>query len=152
MAKVGRKGTYQSDYPRLALVACAEGGFTDVKLAKLFDVSRATINSWKQTHPEFYSSILAGKDQYDTEHVETALLKRALGYQYNEITKEPPDPETGETGLVITKIVRKSVPGDVKAQTFWLRNRNGERWQDKQNIAGSLSLTLSHEQMLDELE
>jgi len=152
MAKPGVKEKYKDDYARQAQVACSEGGFTDAKLAKLFDVSKATINTWKHSHPDFYSSILAGKEKYDTEKVETALLKRALGFQYNEITKEPAAEEAKETGLVITKIVRKSVPGDVKAQTFWLRNRNRERWPDSQNVNGNLTLTMTHEEMLDELE
>ena len=150
MAKKGTKQIkYHHSYPRIAEVACAEGGFTDAKLAKLFDVYIGTISFWKKEHPEFLEAVKRGKDKFDTENVENSLLKRALGYQYKEIVKEV-DPSTKE--LCTTKITRKDVAADVKAQTFWLRNRNRERWPDTKNTKGEFDVKMTHEEMLDELE
>lgn len=149
MAKRGAKPKYHRSYARQARVACEEGGFTDIKLARLFDVSKATITNWKKDHPEFLASIKEGKEKYDTENVENSLLKRALGYQYNEIVKEV-DPLSKK--LATTKITRKEVSGDVKAQTFWLRNRSRERWPDTKTVDGDFNVNVSHEDMLDELE
>ena len=137
MARRGAKTKYHKSYARQAEVACAEGGFTDVKLAKLFGVSKSTINKWKHDHPEFSDSVKAGKEKYDTENVEDALLKRALGYKYNEITKEV-DPLSKKVST--SKIVRKEVAGDVKAQTFWLRNRNRDRWPDTHKLDADVTM------------
>ena len=75
MAKRGAPPKYRKDYARQAFVACSEGGFTDAKLAKLFDVTKRTVASWKQDIPEFLHSVKAGKEKYDTELVEESLLK-----------------------------------------------------------------------------
>jgi hypothetical protein len=147
LKKTGTKVIYDPEFVPMAQVAC-ENGFTDLKLAKLFRVSKSLINNWKKDYPEFLAAIKAGKDKYDTENVETALLKRALGYSYEETTKELD--EDGD--MEITKKVRKQVAGDVKAQTFWLRNRNRERWPDMKNLDGDLNLSVTHEDTLDDLE
>ena len=137
MAKRGAKIKYRKDYARQAFVACSEGGFTDVKLAKLFKVSKAKLNEWKTEYPEFMDSIRNGKDIWDTSLAENCMLKRITGYKYNEITKEVNE----ETGKIETsKIVRKEVAGDVKAQIFWLRNRNRERWPDIRLSEASLTV------------
>ncbi len=64
--------------------------------------------------------------------VESALLRRALGYRYTTITTElRKDPVTGENAMVITKRIDKDVPPDTSAQLFWLKCRASERWRDK---------------------
>lgn len=147
--KPGPPVKYKEDYPWMAKVACEEGGFTDLGLATLFDVCKATINRWKRKYPEFKQAIKEGKNIFDTTIVEAALLKRALGYNYNETTKEL-DPKTKK--MVNTKRVRKHVSGDVKAQTFWLRNRSRKRWPDTHKLEGGLDVNPTHEEMLDRLK
>jgi len=147
LKNTGTKVIYDPEFASMAQVAC-ENGFTDLKLAKLFRVSKSLINNWKKDHPDFLAAIKTGKDTYDTENVETALLKRALGYSYEETTKEL----DVDGDMEITKKVRKQVAGDVKAQTFWLRNRNRERWPDTKNLDGDLNLSVTHEDTLDDLE
>lgn len=149
MAKVGAPTKYKDDYARQAEIVCAESGFSDAKLANLFGVSVSTLNSWKHEHPEFLESIRRGKDTWDTSTAEHCLFKRVCGYEFKEVTKEI-NPATGK--MRITKIVKKEIPGDVKAQTFWLRNRNRERWPDTHNVDGNLGIKISHEEMLDKLE
>lgn len=58
--------------------------------------------------------------------VENALLKRALGYDYEEtVTVEL----TG--GRKQTRKMTKHMAADVTAQIFWLKNRRPDRWRDK---------------------
>lgn len=70
------------------------------------------------------------KEQKDTEE---ALLKRALGFVQEEIYSEDIiDKDSGKiTNLAKRKVVKKSVPPDVRALLFWLKNRYPERWKDK---------------------
>ena len=53
--------------------------------------------------------------------MENALLKRALGYEYDEITYE-----NGEE----VKRVTKQVAPDITAQIFWLKNRKPQQRRD----------------------
>lgn len=62
--------------------------------------------------------------------VEGALLKKALGYSYEEVTQElvGVSPE-GEDVYKETKRVTKEVQPDVAAIKLYLENRDPERWQ-----------------------
>lgn len=133
MAKRGRKTKYHPSYARQAEVACVEGGFTDAKLAKLFDVSITTITTWKRKYPEFLASVKRGKDEFDSMKVEASLLKKALGTKVKKITKEPfYDEKSGKTKMVVTKTEVTDLLGDTTAQIFFLKNRQPQRWRDKQ--------------------
>lgn len=64
--------------------------------------------------------------------VENALYKRAVGYTYNEVTRESvKDQATGEESLQVTKVVTKQVMPDTTAQIFWLKNRRPDRWRNR---------------------
>lgn len=133
---------YDDDYPRMAKIACAEGGFTDQKLAHLFDVAKSTINEWKKNHPEFKAALKEGKDFFDTEVVEKAFLKRCTGFAYNETTREPQitkvlkgdGTEEEKYKMVVTKRVRKMVVPDAKGCMDWLTNRAPDRWKKSKHV------------------
>jgi hypothetical protein len=140
----GRPTKFKDEYVNMAKVACAEGGFTDAKLAKLFNVVRSTISLWKRTYPEFRKALVAGKDIFDTEVVEKAFLKRCTGFYYSETTREPVpfgtklDPKTGLeyeiSKMAITKRVRKYVVPDAKGCMDWLTNRAPDRWKKSKHV------------------
>lgn len=74
--------------------------------------------------------------------VENALFKWALGYRYDEVTKQATrelDEETGEykTVMVETKRVTKEVHPETAASIFWLKNRHPNKWPEKQEIGHS---------------
>lgn len=64
--------------------------------------------------------------------VESALLRRALGYRYATVTQElRKDPVTGDMVMTVTKRIDKEVPPDTTAQLYWLKSRDPDRWRDK---------------------
>jgi hypothetical protein len=132
--RTGRPSDYVPKYAEQAGVACGKLGATDKDLAALFKVAERTINYWKQHHPEFLQFVKKGKDLFDSEHVEKALLERAIGVEIKEVTT------TQEDGKPVDRVVRKQLAGDVTAQIFWLKNRHAERWQDVRKIVGDGSL------------
>ena len=73
-----------------------------------------------------YSGRVSKKSTISSISVENALLKRALGYDYEEVKTET------ENGVVtkVTTITKQVVP-DVTAQIFWLKNRRPDKWRDK---------------------
>lgn len=109
----------------------AREGLTDVQIAHNIGISRSTLNEWKKKYPDILDTLKKEKEIVDYE-VENALLKRAIGYRYKEITKEQIlNPMTSTYELRVTKEVEKEVPPDVGAAMAWLKNRKPKQWRDK---------------------
>lgn len=121
----------------LLLEGWARDGLTDEQIASNCGISTATLYNWKNDHVEILEALKKGKEVVDIQ-VENALLRRALGYQYDEVTREKvKDKVTGFSCLSITKKVTKEVQPDTLAQIFWLKNRRPDKWRDKPiDIAG----------------
>ena len=99
----------------------ARDALTQQQIANNLGISIDTLIENKKKYSEFNNALKKGKEVIDFE-VENALLKRALGYEYEE--------ETYENGI-LTKKVKKQVPPDTTAQIFWLKNRKPNTWKDK---------------------
>ncbi|EGT3851496.1 transposase [Clostridioides difficile] len=108
----------------------ARDGLTDEQIASKMNIASSTLYDWKKKYSEISESLKKGKEVIDRQ-VENALLKRALGYEYDEITYE----EGQET-----KRVTKQVVPDTTAQIFWLKNRKPAEWRDKRDIEHSGNL------------
>ena len=137
------KGKYQEwlePEGLLKIEGWAKDGLTEEQIAEKIGISRSTLSSWKEKYSDILDSLKRGKEIIDRQ-VENALLKRALGYEYDETTKEAvKDPNTGEINMKTTKIVRKQVIPDTTAQIFWLKNRKPDKWRDKQEIEDNTAL------------
>ena len=124
----------------LKIEGWARDGLTDEQIAANIGIGYSTLQTWKSKYQDIQDSLKKGKEVVDRQ-VENALLKRALGYQYDEITLEDG---------IETKRVTKEVIPDTTAQIFWLKNRKPDQWRDKQNL--ELSGTLETEKTkLDDL-
>jgi hypothetical protein len=114
------------------LEAWARDGLTDAQIAHNMGIRRETLIQWKKLYNNISNALKKGKEVVDIA-VENSLFKRAMGYKYDEVTKEPRlDPDSGEVVMVATKIVTKEVQPDVTAQIFWLKNRKPAQWREKQ--------------------
>ena len=127
----------------LRLEAWARDGLTDEQIAKNCGIAYATLRAWRDKHPALSAALKRGKEVVDIE-VENALLKRALGYTYEEVTRERQIVGRDEAGMIITEIaitkrVTKEVQPDTTAQIFWLKNRKPIEWRDKQQVETQLS-------------
>jgi len=122
----------------LALVeGWARDGLSEEQIAHNMGISRQTLNDWKNKYDDISYTLKRGKEVID-RFVENALLKRATGYKYDEITHENVwNEKKGEFVLVPVKVVTKEVAPDTTAQIFWLKNRKPAEWRDKQQIEHS---------------
>lgn len=109
----------------------ARDGLTDEQIAKNLGIGIRTFYEYKEKYPQFSQSLKRGKEVVDTE-VENALLKRALGYTYDEETYEELSDGTSKS-----KTVTKHMPGDTTAQIFWLKNRKPGVWRDRTAVEHS---------------
>lgn len=103
----------------------ARDGLTDEQLAGRMGVNPATLYDWKKKYPKISEALKKGKEVVDIQ-VENALLKRALGYDFQEEKIERSDKD----GVKVVQTV-KHIPPDTTAQIFWLKNRRPDRWRDK---------------------
>lgn len=128
----------------LKLEGWAREGLTDEQIARNMGISRSTLNQWKEKYSDISDTLKRGKEVVDLQ-VENALLKRALGYEYEEVS------EKYKSGtLTEKKVTKKQVVPDTTAQIFWLKNRRPDKWKDKQDI--QVSGELKEEQTkLDDL-
>ena len=128
------KGKYQEWLTHEGLLKIedwARSGLTDEQIAHNMGIGVRTLYKWKNQFSEITDSLKMGKEVVDIE-VENALLKRALGYRFTEVTKKPiVNQETGKTELMIVRTVETEKVPDTLAIIFWLKNRKPEQWRDK---------------------
>ena len=111
----------------------AREGMIESNIAKKLGVSESTFEQYKNQYPEFLAALKRGKAPIDFE-VESALLKRALGYTYTETKREIENLDNGVVLVKSTTETIKEVAPDVTAQIFWLKNRNPQRWRDVKGV------------------
>lgn len=103
----------------------ARDGLTDEQISHNMGINKATLYRWKEKYCDICESLKRGKAVVDRQ-VENSLLKRALGYEYEEVK------EKYEGGVITERVVmKKEVIPDVTAQIFWLKNRKPGDWRDK---------------------
>lgn len=126
-------------HPKLAEYI-SRAGLTDKQIAEELGICERTLNNWKKDHKEFLQSIKKGKSNPD-DKVESALYKRALGYDYEERCLESDEIKVkhikeGETTFKPTKVrvYKKHIPPDTAACFIWLKNRRSEKWRNDKYI------------------
>lgn len=158
--KVTKFATYPDDEQlRQAYLLCARHGCTNQDLADMFGVNKGDISSWYRRGREalvnndpnnpfakFLLACKSGADEFNSENIEKALVKRANGFTItNKETQKTtvnvktlrnlgisvPDHliHNGEVVYATTeKVIEKEVPPETKAIQFYLSNRTKERW------------------------
>lgn len=102
----------------------ARDGLTNEQIATNININPDTLYTWIKKFPDISEALKRGKEVVDRQ-VENALLKSALGFEYEEETATP-------KGDVVK--VRKYERPNVTAQIFWLKNRKPADWRDKQEL------------------
>lgn len=124
----------------LKIQGWARDGLIDKQIAHNIGITEQTLNVWKKKYPSLFDALKRGKEVVDRQ-VENALLKRAIGYEYEEV-KTFIEESDGKKKKKVEKTT-KHVSGDVTAQIFWLKNRKPADWRDKRDIEHSGSINLA---------
>ncbi len=149
MSKGGRKGKYHdwiTEEGLLKIEGWARDGLTDEQISHNMGIHPSTLYEWQKKYPEITEALKKGKEVIDRQ-VENALLKRALGYEYEEVKQIIEKDDKGKDRKRIEKTVKHVVP-DVGAQIFWLKNRKPQVWRDKQQV----DLDITGVQIIDDIE
>ena len=116
-----------------------EDGLTEGEIATRCGLKLSTFRRWKKEHPEFFAAMELGRSGSDFAVIES-IYKRAIGYSVKlnkkvKLKRVDYDPETGkklrEYEELADAVDESYIPPDLRAGTFWLKNRQPERWQDK---------------------
>lgn len=139
----GRPTKYNAILHNALAEICASKGMIDTEIAAKMQISETTLYNWKRDYPDFVKAISRGKEDSDSQ-VENALLKTALGFEYD--AQKPMVVSDGKAEGSHVEIVdyKEHVAPVVHAQVFWLKNRRPDRWRDKQDIehSGEIAYTV----------
>ena len=135
VTKKGKFHQWITEEGLLKVRGYALDGLTDKQIATNMDISESTLNAWKLRFPEVMESLKAGKEVIDRQ-VENALLKRALGYQYEETKIVLEKDDNGKDKKRQEKTTKTVIP-DTTAQIFWLKNRKSAEWRDRKEMEHS---------------
>lgn len=131
MSKQGKYHEWLTKDGLLKIESWARDGLTNEQIAKNIGITRKTLQEWINKFSDIRDALKKGKEVVDIE-VENALLKRALGYEYEEV-KTLIEEVDGKKKKKVEKVTRH-VPADVSAGIFWLRNRKGFVWSNRDAI------------------
>ena len=118
----------------------AMDGLTNEEIATKIKINPDTLYSWMKRFPEISEAIKRNKEFADQE-VEQALFKKATGRSVKTVEEPRFNPKTGEFELVVVR--RETLPPDVAAQAFWLKNRRPEKWRDKRELVSENTAEMS---------
>ena len=142
--RTGRPTIYR---PELAALArkLALLGATGAEMADALNINVSTLSDWMHKHPELSRAIESGKTQADAEIAE-GLYNRARGDTHEAVKIFMP---AGADAPVYAPYV-EHYPPDTNAASLWLRNRQPDRWRDRQEVKVSGSVTHRLAQMSPE--
>lgn len=136
---MARPSAYKPEFAEQARRLCLLGA-TDKELGDFFGVSETTVNNWKSQHPEFLESLKAGKLSADA-NVAKSLYRRALGYSHDAV-KIIAVSDGGNQGSHVEQVPYvERYPPDTTAGIFWLKNRQPDKWRDRQDVEHSGAVT-----------
>lgn len=136
MKPKGRRGKYHewlTDEGLLKIEGWARDGLIEDQIAYNMGITRQTLSVWKNKYPSIFDALKRGKEVVDRQ-VENALLKRALGYEYEEVKQIIEKDDMGRDRKKVEKTLKQIAP-DTTAQIFWLKNRKPDTWRDRKETA-----------------
>ena len=112
-----------------------ESGATDEEIASAFRIAKSTLYEYKKKYPEFSEAFARGREKVVID-IKAALLKKALGYEYEEEKRVGKKDKDGENIILVEKY-RKHQPPSETAAAMLLRNYDAE-WRDNDSATARL--------------
>ena len=137
MTKTGRKSIYDTEIkPHIAEIEKAvKDGATVTEIANALGIAESTLYKYKSEKAELSAAFAHGRAKIIID-IRGALLKKALGYEYQEEKQYIRKDESGEN-VTYTEITTKHQPPSETACAMLLRNYD-ENWLDKDNVTTQL--------------
>ncbi len=134
---MGRPSKYDTEIkPHIKEIKKAvEAGATVEEIADAFGIAESTIYKYKKEKKEFSEAFTHGRKKIIIE-IKGALLKKALGYDYEEKKQYITEDASGNKKKH-TEIMTRHMPPSETAGAMLLRNYD-QTWLDRDNISTQL--------------
>lgn len=134
---------FHTEQNLLIVKSMVRKGWTNDEIADHIGISMSTFYEWQKKHPEF-SEVLKEPKEYCVAKVENAVFARATGIEKTIHEKETVTVEK-DGKKTVTTTEKDGVcyyPPDTRAAIFYLTNRAGKDWKQKQQteITGRMSI------------
>lgn len=124
VGKYSRKIDWWTSEKGIQLIAgWRQAGCTIEEITQKMGVDKRTFRSWRKKCPKLEDALVLSKEIANVQVI-NSLYQRAVGIEYDEITRELVEGE-----MMVTKIVTKFIPPDVKACLAYLYNRDSQYWR-----------------------
>ncbi len=144
----GRKSKWDEVRTRLPEIeGWLKKGLTEAQVCKNLGVAVSTFNDYKKRYPELMNAIKRGKQTIITE-IENALIKRALGYEYEEVKTYIK--RQGDKEVKHIEKVQKHMPADVGACAILLKNKAPDEYTDNKALLNLKKEELALRKMIEE--
>lgn len=134
---MGRPSKYETDIkPYIEDIKKAvESGATVEEIADAYGINKSTLHKYKREKKELKDAFTRGRKVVCIE-IKAALLKKALGYEYEEKKQYITEDAEGRKKKH-TEIMTRHQPPSETAAAMLLRNYD-QTWLDKDNISTQL--------------
>ena len=128
--KAGRKNKYDTHIkPYLSQIKEMAANATEKDIAKSLGVSLSTFMDCKNKHPELQEALRAGQQNL-IMNLRSALIRKALGYEYEEKTISSNGFDKDGNELTSITIHKRIAHPDVGACHLLLKNYDKENWSE----------------------
>lgn len=126
---LGRPTKYKPEYDEMAFKLC-QAGYVNRELAEFFGVAESSIDLWISKHESFSGRVRAGRIGTDLQVVNAAFnsaLDREVIEEQAIKIRDQKEPGVFTEEVVVVP-VKRFIPGDPRAQQFWLTCRQPDKW------------------------
>lgn len=109
----------------------ARDGLTEMQIAKNLGISKTTLEDYKKNYPNLSNALKKGKEVLIVE-LENALIKKALGYEYEQSKKYIKDEDGTKT--TYTEVTKHHQPPDTAAVFILLKNKAPDKYADNPQL------------------
>lgn len=134
---MGRPSKYESEVkPHIEEIRKAvESGATMEEIAKAFGIAVSTLQKYKAEKKELSAAFARGREKVVID-IKAALLKKALGFSYDEEKRVGKKDKDGEQIILVERYKRYCPPSETAARM--LLNNYDEDWHDNDNATATL--------------
>ena len=131
MTERGRKGKYESCVAPFfdKIDKMLQDGASEKQVAKALGVSESAFANYKRQHDDL-RALCEKPRQKVVEDLRSALLKKALGYEYKEEKVYQRKTGDDEPEIIYKEIYKKHMPPDVAAINLALKNYDRDNWSN----------------------
>lgn len=134
---MGRPSRYDAEIkPHIEQIKKAvEAGATVEEIAKAFGIAVSTLHKYKSEKKELKDAFARGRAEVVFD-IKAALLKKALGFEYEEEKRVGRKDKDGENIILVEKYKKYSAPSETAAAML-LRNYD-ENWRDNDKASAEI--------------